>query len=71
MQQFNESYNVLAINWLKEFLKGMETTIFQLRSSKSTVEKLLTEVRVAAGLGNPPNKWVNNRMESLNLVIKQ
>ena len=30
-----------------------------------------TEVRVAAGLGNPPNKWVNNRMESLNLVIKE
>ena len=32
---------------------------------------MLTEVRVAAGLGNPPNKWVNNRMESLNLVIKE
>ena len=22
-------------------------------------------------MGNPPNKWVNNRMESLNLVIKE
>ena len=32
---------------------------------------MLTEVRVAAGLGKPPNKWVNNRMESLNLVIKE
>ena len=32
---------------------------------------MLTVVRVAAGLGNPPNKWVNNRMESLNLVIKE
>ena len=32
---------------------------------------MLTEVRVAAGLRNPPNKWVNNRMESLNLVIKE
>ena len=32
---------------------------------------MLTEVRVAAGLGNPPSKWVNNRMESLNLVIKE
>ena len=29
------------------------------------------EVIVAAGLGNSPNKWVNNRMESLNLVIKE
>ena len=32
---------------------------------------MLIEVRVVAGLGNPPNKWVNNRMESLNLVIKE
>ena len=32
---------------------------------------MLTEVRVAAGSGNPPNKRVNNRMESLNLVIKE
>ena len=32
---------------------------------------MLTEVRVAAGLGNSPNKWVNNRMESLHLVIKE
>ena len=50
----------------------MKTTKFRLRSLKSTIEKcMLTEVRVAAGLGNPPNKWVNNRMESLNLVIKE
>ena len=32
---------------------------------------MLIEVRVVAGLGNPPNKRVNNRMESLNLVIKE
>ena len=32
---------------------------------------MLTEVIVAAGLGNSPNKWVNNGMESLNLVIKE
>ena len=39
---------------------------------KSTIEKcMLAEVTVAAGLGNPPNKWVNNSMESLNLVIKE
>ena len=33
--------------------------------------KILIEVRVAAGLGNPLNKWENNRMESLNLAIKE
>ena len=50
----------------------METTNFQLISLKSTIEKcMLTEVRVAVGLGNSPNKWVNDRMESLNLVIKE
>ena len=32
---------------------------------------MLTEVRVGAGLGNPPNKWVNKKMESLNLLIKE
>ena len=33
--------------------------------------KILIEVRVAAGLGNPLNKGENNRMESLNLAIKE
>ena len=33
--------------------------------------KILIEVRVVAGLGNPLNKWENNRMESLNLAIKE
>ena len=28
-------------------------------------------MRVGAGLGNPPNKWVNEKMESLNLLIKE
>ena len=32
---------------------------------------MLTEVRVAVGSGNSPNKWVNDRMDSLNLVIKE
>ena len=32
---------------------------------------MLTEMRVAAGLENSPNKWENNRTESLNLVIKE
>ena len=50
----------------------MEATKFRLRSLKSAIENCtLAEVRVAAGLGNPPNKWVNNTMESLNLVIKE
>ena len=28
-------------------------------------------VRIKAGLGNPPNKWVNNLSESMNNIIKE
>ena len=28
-------------------------------------------VRIKAGLGNPPNKWVNNLSESMNNIIKK
>ena len=42
------------------------------RSLKETLKKcMLKPVRVAAGLGNPPNKFVNQRTESLNTVIKE
>ena len=34
-------------------------------------ECMLKPVRIAAGLGNPPNKWSNQRTESINLVIKE
>lgn len=29
------------------------------------------EIRVAAGLGNPPNKFDNQRAESMNNVLKE
>ena len=28
-------------------------------------------VRIKAGLGNPPNKWVTNLSESMNNIIKE
>ena len=28
-------------------------------------------VRIKAGLGNPPNKWVSNLSESMNNIIKE
>ena len=50
-QQFNESYNVLAITWHKEFVKWMETTKFRVRSLKLTTKKcMLRELRVAVVL---------------------
>ena len=32
---------------------------------------MLQPIRTEAGLGNPPNKWVNNRTENLHEVIKE
>lgn len=56
-QEFNKGYNFFAITWPKEFSKWMEKKQF-------TIGKcMLTEVGVATGFGNPPNTWVNNKME--------
>lgn len=42
------------------------------RSIKDTLQScMLKNVRIAAGLGNPPNKWDNRRTESINNVIKE
>ena len=32
---------------------------------------MMKSTRIAAGLGNPPNKWDNQQTESLNNVIKE
>ena len=42
------------------------------RSMKDTLQHcMLKTVRIAAGLGNPPNKWDNQRTESINNIIKE
>ena len=42
------------------------------RSIVDTLKKCIgKQVRVAAGLGNPPNKWSNQRVEAINSVIKE
>ena len=42
------------------------------RSLKDTLKRcMLKAVRTDAGLGDPPNKWSNQRTESMNNVIKE
>ena len=44
----------------------------RVRSLKETLKEcMLKSVRIAAGLGNPPNKWDNQRTEAMNNVIKE
>lgn len=44
----------------------------RVRSLKETLkEYMLRPVRIAAGLGNPPNEWDNQRTEAINNVIKE
>ena len=57
---------------LREFKEWMLTTKGRHRSMKTTLKLcMLKSTRIAAGLGNPPNKWDNQRTESLNNVIKE
>ena len=56
----------------QEFKEWMLTTKGRHRSMKTTLKLcMLKSTRIAAGLGNPPNKWDNQRTESLNNVIKE
>ena len=39
---------------------------------KDTLQHCMSKnVRIAGGLGNPPNKWDNQRTESINNIIKE
>lgn len=50
----------------------MVTKRGRVRSLKETLKEcMLKPVRIAAGLGNPPNKWDNQRTEVMNNVIKE
>ena len=56
----------------KEFVHWLETETGRLRSLQETMKKcMLKPVRTAAGLGDPPNKYDNQRAESLNNVLKE
>ena len=70
--EFDEKYQNMKKHWPEQFAKWVEGTKGRHRSLNETIRKcMLKPVRVAAGLGNPPNKYSNNRTESMNHVIKE
>ena len=70
--EFEELCMNKAVHWPEQFKEWMVTNKGRHRSMKATIKFcMLKAIRIAAGLGNPPNKWDNQRTESLNNVIKE
>ena len=58
--------------WPSEFNTWLETKKGRLRNIPDMIKKsMLKPVRIAAGLGNPPNQWTNNTCEALHAVVKE
>ena len=71
-RSFDGRYEIIAMKFPSDFVKWLESKVGRARSLTETMKKcMLKPVRTAAGLGNPPNKWVNNTTESLHSVIKE
>ena len=69
--EFEEKYVTLEKTWPKEFIEWMLAKEGRKRSLYDTLKTCMSkDVRMAAGLGNPPNKCVNQRVEAMNRVIK-
>ena len=72
IDSFNSKLETLQQNWPENFADWLYSNKFRLRSLKESFEICMIKcVRVKAGLGNPPNKWVNNLSGSMNNIIKE
>lgn len=70
--EFQENYDILTRSWPNTFTQYLESTKLRVRSLKDTFLKCMgRDTRVAAGLGNPPNKYSNQRAESTNTILKE
>ncbi|CAH3139809.1 unnamed protein product, partial [Pocillopora meandrina] len=71
-EQFDKELKVTEGQWPEAFTKWLHSSEGRLRPLSESMKKcMLRPVRVAAGLGNPPNKWQNQRTEAYNNVIKE
>ena len=71
-EEFDLKYEELSRSWPRKFLDWSETNKGKKRSLKDCLKlNMLKPIRTAAGLGDPPNKYVNQRVESMNTVIKE
>lgn len=72
VEEFEKQYGLKEKAWKEELREWMATERGRVRPFKATIKLcMLRNVRIAAGLGNPPNKWSNQRTESLNDVLKE
>lgn len=63
-KNIEEDYKQLSAQWPPDFKRYIESKQLKVRSLKETLKKNMgREIRVAAGLGNPPNKFDNQRAE--------
>jgi hypothetical protein len=71
-KHFAEEYTQLSAQWPSDFKKYIESQELKVRSLKETFKKCMgRDIRIAAGLGDPPNKYDNHRAESMNHTLKE
>ena len=71
-EQFAKELKVTERQWPEEFTKWLHSSEGHLRPSSESMKKcMLRPVCVPAGLGNPPNKWQNQRTKAYNNFIKE
>ena len=71
-EDLEKELKVAERQWPKKFVEWLHSSEGRLRPLSESMKKcMLRPVRVAAGLGNPPNKWQNQTTEACNNVIKE
>lgn len=71
-KDFPQEYEKQSATWPKKFKDYIESENMRIRPLKDTFLKSMGKrIRVEAGLGNPPNKYDNQRAESINNVLKE
>ena len=64
-EQFDKELRVTECQWPEAFTIWLSSSEGRFRPFSESMKKcMLRPVRVAAGLGNPPNKWQNQRTEA-------
>ena len=72
----NEAFDSMLLRlrpaWPAGFSQWLDTQRGRLRPLSATLKHcMMKPVRVSAGLGNPPNKWHNQRTEAMHNVLKE
>ena len=69
--EFDERYEEIKQELPQDFISWLNDTRGRIRPLLATLRKcMLKPVRVAAGLGNPPNQYDNQRSEAFNRTLK-